>query len=79
VNVRDAELMVQKNSFHYRLFHIFHSFRHLPVVSQGATSLQNTAKRQMTVPSYPTADPDDWREGDRMLRTALRDGSQPTA
>jgi microcystin degradation protein MlrC len=79
VNVRDAELMVQKNFFHYRLFHIFHSFRHLPVVSQGATSLQNTAKRQMTVPSYPTADPDDWREGDRMLRTALRDGSQPTA
>lgn len=40
VSVREADVMVQKNFFHYRMFHLTTSFRHLLVHSDGATSLQ---------------------------------------
>ena len=60
--------MVQKNFFHYRIFHALTSFRHLAVVSQGATSLQRVAEEQYRVPCYPSADPADCRDGDQALR-----------
>jgi len=72
VSVRRADLMVQKNFFHYRLFHATTSFRHLPVVSDGATSLRRVAARETLVPSWPAADPEHWREGDRALRALDR-------
>ncbi len=68
VNPRKADVMVQKNFFHYRIFHALTSFRHLAVVSQGATSLQRVAEEQYRVPCYPSADPADWRDGDQALR-----------
>ena len=68
VSVRRADVLVQKNFFHYRLFHLTTSFRHIPVVSQGATSLGTAAARSRRVPSYPSSDPADWRAGDRALR-----------
>jgi microcystin degradation protein MlrC len=68
VSPRDADLMIQKNFFHYRIFHATTSFRHFPVVSQGATSLRKVAEKICRVPSYPSANPADWREGDRALR-----------
>ena len=68
LSVRSADLMVQKNFFHYRLFHLLSSFRHLPVTSEGATSLRRAAQRDMAVPSWPKADPQGWRDGDRSLR-----------
>lgn len=69
VDPRKADVMVQKNFFHYRIFHALTSFRHLAVVSQGATNLARVAKHEYRVPCYPSADPPDWREGDRALRT----------
>ena len=42
---RDADVIVQKNFFHYRLFYATTSFRHLPVVSDGATSLVRVKER----------------------------------
>lgn len=65
---RSADLMVQKNFFHYRIFHLTTSFRHLPVISEGASSLRRAATRTQAVPTWPSVQLDDWRAGDRALR-----------
>ncbi|MCC6649410.1 MAG: M81 family metallopeptidase [Polyangiaceae bacterium] len=70
IDPRRADAMVQKNFFHYRLFHLATSFRHLPVVTDGATNLRRAASAPRRVPSYPSADPVDWRDGDRQFRAA---------
>ena len=37
---RSADVIVQKNFFHYRMFYLGTTFRHIPVTSgEGATSL----------------------------------------
>ncbi len=65
---RDADVLVQKNFFHYRMFHIATSFRHLLVKSRGATSLDRVLDGTYRVPVYPQTDLADWRDGDRALR-----------
>jgi microcystin degradation protein MlrC len=65
---RDADVIVQKNFFHYRLFYVTSSFRHLPVVTDGATSLTRVRERDYRVPTWPGRDPSDWRSADRILR-----------
>jgi microcystin degradation protein MlrC len=67
---RAADLIVQKNFFHYRIFYATTSFSHLPVVSEGATSLERVRTRDYLVPSYPKDDVADWREHDPILRAA---------
>jgi microcystin degradation protein MlrC len=74
VSPRGADLMVQKNFFHYRLFHWSTSFQHVPVISSGATSLRHAAERVLPVPSAPRVALEDWRAGDRAHR-----GLEPTA
>lgn len=54
---RSADVIVQKNFFHYRMFHLTTTFRHLPVVSAGATSLVEAqarfdAKAKMRAPKW---------------------------
>lgn len=68
---RDADLVVQKNFFHYRMFYLTTSFRHLPVVSDGASSLERVRTRHYAVPSYPSADLADWRENEPRLRAGV--------
>lgn len=72
VNPRSADLMVQKNFFHYRIFHAALSFRHLPVVSAGATSFERVKTRAYSSPRFPAADLGDWRPHDLVLRSAPR-------
>jgi microcystin degradation protein MlrC len=72
VDVRRADLMVQKNFFHYRLFHLTTSFRHLPVVSPGATSFDRVKARPYRVPLHPAVAHDDWRALDPILRRPRR-------
>jgi microcystin degradation protein MlrC len=67
---RAADLIVQKNFFHYRMFYLTTSFRHLPVVSQGATSLARVRARVTRVPTHPAAELVDWRPSDPLLRAA---------
>jgi microcystin degradation protein MlrC len=67
---RAADLIVQKNFFHYRIFYAATSFSHLPVVSDGATSLERVRTRAYLVPSHPKDDVADWREHDPTLRAA---------
>lgn len=68
VSVRQADVMVQKNFFHYRIFHAALSFRHIPVISSGATSLRRAASRALKVATWPSTPLTDWRAGDRVLR-----------
>lgn len=65
---RKADLIVQKNFFHYRLFYSTTSFRHLAVVSAGATSLDRVKHRRYAVPAFPGAEPTGWRASDPTLR-----------
>ncbi len=68
VDPRSADVMVQKNFFHYRIFYAALSFHHVPVASRGATNLGRVTELPQRVPSRPTIDLHDWREGDRLLR-----------
>ncbi len=70
LSARAADLIVQKNFFHYRMFYATTSFRHLPVVSAGATSLERVRTRKYCVPTFPGVDLADWREYDAELRHA---------
>lgn len=45
LSARRADIIVQKNFFHYRMFYLGTSFRHLPVVTSGATSLTRAKER----------------------------------
>ncbi len=72
LSARDADLIVQKNFFHYRMFYATTSFRHVPVVSQGATSLERVKKLRFAVPMQPEAKLDDWRPYDPILRAGPR-------
>jgi microcystin degradation protein MlrC len=69
---READLLVQKNFFHYRMFHLTTSFRHVPMVSAGATSLERVRKRSYAVPMHPGTAIEDWRPYDPVLRNAPR-------
>jgi microcystin degradation protein MlrC len=65
---RKADVIVQKNFFHYRLFYGLISFEHIPVVSDGATSLARVRSRAYRTPMHPSAKISDWRAFDRVLR-----------
>lgn len=45
LSARRADLIVQKNFFHYRMFYLTISLHHIPVVSGGATSLDLVRER----------------------------------
>jgi microcystin degradation protein MlrC len=65
---RRADAIVQKNFFHYRIFYAAISLSHLPVVSDGATSLDRVRNRDYRVPTHPGTRLDDWRPYDPQLR-----------
>lgn len=62
LNPRRADLLVQKNFFHYRMFYALTSFTHIAAVSEGATSLDRVRSRDYRRPTWPQADPLEWRE-----------------
>ncbi|MEM1034106.1 MAG: M81 family metallopeptidase [Myxococcota bacterium] len=68
LSARQADVIVQKNFFHYRMFYATTAVRHLPVVSAGATSLQRLTQRSYPVPMHPKDRVDDWRSSDNTLR-----------
>jgi len=79
VEPRRADAIVQKNFFHYRIFYAATSFRHLPVVSSGATSFDRVVQRQYQVPTWPGSAPDGWRTGDPVLRGMARHAGSASA
>ncbi len=68
VSPRQADAIVQKNFFHYRMFYLTTSFQHIPVISAGATSFQRILAGKYRVPVHPVAKLDDWRASDPILR-----------
>ncbi len=68
LSARDADVIVQKNFFHYRMFYATTSFRHLLVESAGATSLRRVREQPHRVPTHPRDAVRDWREHDPTLR-----------
>ena len=82
LRARDADVIVQKNFFHYRMFYLTTSFRHIPVISDGATNLRRVATADYEVPTHPAAKVHDWRDYDPVLRAprgprSNRPGSTP--
>ncbi len=69
---RDADVVVQKNFFHYRMFYATTSFAHVPVVSHGATSFEAVRNAEYVVPMVPAHDPPDWRSSDAILKGKKR-------
>ncbi|MFT5430683.1 MAG: microcystin degradation protein MlrC [Myxococcota bacterium] len=61
LNPRKADLIVQKNFFHYRMFYASTSFSHVPVVSAGATSFERVRNREYLRPTHPQVQLEDWR------------------
>lgn len=68
LSARDADCIVQKNFFHYRMFYATTSFRHLLVESDGATSLRRVREQPYRVPTHPRDKVADWREHAPALR-----------
>jgi microcystin degradation protein MlrC len=65
---RKADVIVQKNFFHYRIFYATTSFHHIPVVTAGATSLERVVQKKGCVPTHPATKIKDWRTYDPTLR-----------
>ncbi|HSQ63007.1 MAG TPA: M81 family metallopeptidase [Polyangiaceae bacterium] len=68
IDPRRADLIVQKNFFHYRIFYAAISFAHIPTVSHGATSFDRVRNRSYRVPMHPASKLTDWRPSDPVLR-----------
>jgi len=69
---RKADLIVQKNFFHYRIFYATSSFRHLPVATGGATSLDEVRTRARAETLRRGFDTSEWRRADPPLRALPR-------
>ncbi len=61
LRARDADVLVQKNFFHYRMFYLTTTFRHLPVVSEGATSLERVRALGRDAGLHPGVQLSEWR------------------
>jgi len=68
LRARDADVIVQKNFFHYRMFYAAISFKHVPVITAGATSFDAVRTARYVVPMVPAAKVTDWRASDPVLR-----------
>jgi len=76
---RRADVIVQKNFFHYRIFYAAMSFRHLPVVTGGATSLLAVKARAEAAALERGLSPVGWRAADPVLRAMPRHRVPPPA
>jgi microcystin degradation protein MlrC len=72
LRVRRADLVVQKNFFHYRIFYATSSFAHVPVVTAGATSLTCVAARAAAGMKRHEIATTSWRSADPALRALPR-------
>ena len=68
LNPWKADAIVQKALFHYRFFYAAMSRMTVPVVSDGASSLNNVKNLRFDLPVWPNQPVDDWRRFDRVRR-----------
>jgi hypothetical protein len=72
LSARSADVIVQKNFFHYRLFYATTAFRHLGITSGGATSLEEVVRTRGIVPTEPASSLEEWRDADPILKQPKR-------
>jgi len=63
-----ADAIVQKALFHYRFFYAAMSRKTVPVVSDGASSLNAVRKLRFDLPVWPNQAVDEWRTFDQKRR-----------
>lgn len=69
---RKADIVVQKNFFHYRIFYATSSFQHVPVATGGATSLAEVRARALAATERRGIPTSEWRLADPALRALAR-------
>jgi microcystin degradation protein MlrC len=69
---RKADIIVQKNFFHYRIFYAPISFQHVPVATGGATSLVEVRARAQIETLRRGFDTTEWRLAEPLLRELPR-------
>ncbi|MFO0708956.1 MAG: M81 family metallopeptidase [Sandaracinus sp.] len=72
LRAREADVIVQKNFFHYRLFYATSAFTHLPVATGGATSFDAVVHDRGIVPTEPATSLTEWRDADPILKQPKR-------
>jgi microcystin degradation protein MlrC len=72
LQARDADVIIQKNFFHYRMFYATISFKHFGVVTAGATSFDAVKNADYVVPMVPKVRLSDWRPYDAALKQPKR-------
>jgi microcystin degradation protein MlrC len=72
LQARDADVIIQKNFFYYRMFYATISFKHLGVVTAGATSFDAVKNADYVVPMVPKVRLSDWRPYDAKLKQPKR-------
>lgn len=77
LSARRADVLVQKNFFHYRMFYASISFQNVLVRSEGATSLERVRDQPYRVPTRPASRVEDWRTWDPELRRGLVSSGAP--
>lgn len=76
----DADAIVQKNFFHYRVFYAVVNRGNVPVASAGATSFDHLKTLDLDLPVWPQAEVSDWRPFDLARRgVSAADTDQPNA
>lgn len=68
LSVREADIVVVKNFFHFRLYYAMHCFANLYVKTEGITDLDRVLKIHLNGPAWPRDPLTDWRPEDRRRR-----------
>ena len=79
IDPRQADAIIQKSFFHYRMFHLGLSHLHLPVGSAGPSSFDHVLARRFDHPVHPMQDVADWRPFDRSRRSRATKSAHPAA
>jgi len=62
LKVREADMVITKNFFHFRLYYLAHSRRNLYVKTQGITDFERLQDVDSPYPAWPHQELSDWRE-----------------
>lgn len=68
LSVREADIVVTKNFFHFRLYYASKCLQNLYVKTQGITDFDRLSTIELECPAYPLAELDEWQSSDRYKR-----------
>jgi microcystin degradation protein MlrC len=77
LSVREADIVVVKNFFHFRLYYATHCLTSLFVKTKGITDFDRILDVPLSGPAWPRDQIDDWRPEDRRRRGLAPDFAPP--